>query len=399
MRTLVLLRGAPGCGKSTWLERRNMKSYAICPDDIRQMVAPFYVDEKNCPHIQAFDEKDVWDIVYDIAKVRFKNGEFTIIDATNSTTKEMTKWRDLAHEYKYHDIYLVDMTTIDITTCKNQNYARGPIKRVPDHVIDRMYSRFKTQKVPNGIKVISPMTSIYCDPEDLSSYKKIHVIGSIYGEWEILQKYFNDILLSSKSNDELLNDEDFYIFTGNYFGTDNSYDSNIETVKILDRLKDYNNVWLLESEKDRDMLCMTLMGDCQFMYTIINNGGSYEENDLKSIYNEMRQCGYFVFHNKLYLVNNGGIPGINGNLLKVPTRNFTEGTGDVYEVAKTWCIQQEIRPESIGTTQIFSNSNNPDKSCPMQMNYYVYNLERSKYSEKIRCIDIAEDHIYPRSLY
>ena len=35
MRTLLLFRGAPGCGKSTFIEKNGLKQYALSADDIR----------------------------------------------------------------------------------------------------------------------------------------------------------------------------------------------------------------------------------------------------------------------------------------------------------------------------------------------------------------------------
>ncbi len=35
MRILLLLRGAPGCGKSTWIQRQGLKKYTLSADDIR----------------------------------------------------------------------------------------------------------------------------------------------------------------------------------------------------------------------------------------------------------------------------------------------------------------------------------------------------------------------------
>ena len=32
MRILLLMRGAPGCGKSTWIEKQGLKQYALCAD-------------------------------------------------------------------------------------------------------------------------------------------------------------------------------------------------------------------------------------------------------------------------------------------------------------------------------------------------------------------------------
>ena len=35
MRILLLLRGAAGCGKTTWIEEKGLKPYALSADDIR----------------------------------------------------------------------------------------------------------------------------------------------------------------------------------------------------------------------------------------------------------------------------------------------------------------------------------------------------------------------------
>ena len=38
MKTLLLLRGAPGCGKSTFIEQNGLKPYALSADDLRLLV-------------------------------------------------------------------------------------------------------------------------------------------------------------------------------------------------------------------------------------------------------------------------------------------------------------------------------------------------------------------------
>lgn len=38
MRTLIVLRGAPGVGKSTWIEKNHLKEYTLCLDTIRYMM-------------------------------------------------------------------------------------------------------------------------------------------------------------------------------------------------------------------------------------------------------------------------------------------------------------------------------------------------------------------------
>ena len=52
-----------------------------------------------------------------------QNGEFTVIDATNSKTSEMNQYKDLAENYRYR-IYCIDMTDIPIEETKRRNAER-----------------------------------------------------------------------------------------------------------------------------------------------------------------------------------------------------------------------------------------------------------------------------------
>ena len=83
-------------------------------------------------------------------------GEFVVIDATNSRTREMLQHKGYADHYEY-SVYLVDMTDLPVEVCKSRNRARLPeYKRVPDWVIDSMYERFESEMIPDGITVIKP---------------------------------------------------------------------------------------------------------------------------------------------------------------------------------------------------------------------------------------------------
>ena len=155
MRQLILLRGAPGCGKSTWIEDNNLKAYTICPDDIRLMIqtpiqtldGTFQISQKN--------DKDVWALVFQIMEKRMSRGELTIIDATHSRTTLISKYKHLIDQYRYRT-FIVDFTDIPLEEVKRRNKARPEYKQVPEDVIDLSYSRFETQKAPNWCKVIKP---------------------------------------------------------------------------------------------------------------------------------------------------------------------------------------------------------------------------------------------------
>lgn len=101
------------------------------------------------------NDKLVWDMLFKMLECRMQAGCFTVIDATNSKTTEMNRYKALAKQYRYR-IYVVDMTDLPIAECKRRNANREESKRVPEAVIDKMYARFATQKIPAGLKVLTP---------------------------------------------------------------------------------------------------------------------------------------------------------------------------------------------------------------------------------------------------
>ena len=145
-------------------------------------------------------------------------GEFTVIDATNSKTSEMNRYKELANQYRYR-MFIVDFTNLPIEECKRRNLQREEHKRVPEDVIDKMYSRFQNQKIPSGIKVIKPteLEQIFIKRFDMSKYEKIVHIGDIHGCYTALMEYFKDGL----------NDNYMYIFLGDFI------DRGIENSEVL----------------------------------------------------------------------------------------------------------------------------------------------------------------------
>ena len=64
MRTLLLMRGAPGCGKSTFIEKNNLKKFTLCADEIRILIqSPEMLLNGNFGISQKNDTK-VWSILF-----------------------------------------------------------------------------------------------------------------------------------------------------------------------------------------------------------------------------------------------------------------------------------------------------------------------------------------------
>ena len=380
MRVLILLRGAPGCGKTTWIENNGLKPYSLSADDLRLMCQSPILGVDGSYGISQSNDKTVWEILFQLLEARMQRGELTVIDATNSKTSEMNRYKTLASEYRYR-IVLVDMTNIPIDVCKKQNAMRPQYKQVPDDVIDRIYSRFATQKVPSGIKVIAPdqLQSIWYKPMDLSQYKKIHHIGDIHGCYTVLNNYLGG---------EIHADE-FYIFTGDYIdrGLENG-----EVVKFLCSILEMPNVILLEGNHERWIYCYgkgkpakSQEFEKRTKQELIDAGIS--EKDARILYRKFAQCAYYRFHDKIVLATHGGLSLIPENLSLVPTEEMIKGTGqyDDYEiVAKTF---DEAMPDNV--YQVFGHRNT--KSLSTHLSKRCFDLEDSvEFGGSLRAVTLDE---------
>ena len=95
MRTLLITRGAPGAGKSTFIEKNGLKPYTLCPDDIRVMCASRELKADGAFAIARNQkvEQETWKIIFDLLEYRMSRGELTVLDATASKTKDIKQYK------------------------------------------------------------------------------------------------------------------------------------------------------------------------------------------------------------------------------------------------------------------------------------------------------------------
>lgn len=96
MRTLLLFRGAPGCGKSTYIKNYGLEQYALSADEIRMQCSSPVQATNGSLTISQKQDKLVWETLFKMLEARMQNGCFTVIDATNSKTSEMNRYKALA---------------------------------------------------------------------------------------------------------------------------------------------------------------------------------------------------------------------------------------------------------------------------------------------------------------
>ena len=380
MRKLYVLRGAPGAGKSTWIEENGLKGYSLSPDEIRTMIGTEGLPDGERRIIRTPDsEKLCWQIVMRLLEQRMKRGELSIVDATASKTKDLNKYKKLAEDYRYR-VTVIDFTDVPKEECKRRNASRIPLKRVPDEAIDLMYERFEAEKVPSGIDVIkSGDFWNQAEEVDLSSYDKILFVGDIHGCY--------DTLMSSLK----IEDNTAYVFLGDYI--DRGPDS-YKVLEFLDSIKDRKNVCLLEGNHENHLWRWGNGQEAksrQFNEITLKElkASGYSEKTSRAFCRKLRQCSLIKFRGKVVLASHGGIPEIPEKGLRfAPTYELVHGTGnygDVQEVADTWDSKM---PENF--YQVFGHRN--PSLLPMRISERCYCLEGAvEMGGELRMLELSND--------
>ena len=385
MRVLLLLRGSAGVGKSTYIKEHDLEQYALSADNIRLMCQSPVLQTDGSVAISQTNEKLVWNLMFQMLEARMQRGAFVVIDATNSKTQDINRYKDMAKTYRYR-MYCVDMTGVPIDECKWRNKLRPPYKQVPDEVIEKMYSRFETQQVPTGVTVIQPdeLDTIWYKPANFDRYNRIHHIGDIHGCNTVLQEYLKDGM----------HDDELYIFCGDYI--DRGIE-NVEVIKFLFNIMDKPNVILLEGNHERWLWYWAHGGTSQSKeFENVTRrqleAGGLDTKVARMLYRKLNQCVYYRFGEKTVLVTHGGLSLIPDNLTKVASEQMIRGVGrygDYLDVAATF---DQTMPEN--TYQIFGHRNTEDS--PIAMSDRCFNLEGAiEQGGCLRAVVLDADGFHP----
>lgn len=383
MRTLVILRGAPGAGKSTWIKNHNLEPYTLSPDNLRILCSTydFKADGTFATAGNMQTEQQTWKILFELLEFRMARGEFTVIDATASKTRDINQYKELADQYRYR-MYCVDFSTVPLEVCLQQNKMRPSEKWVPEKSIENIYARFATQKVPTGVQIIKPadFDLVVEKPFDLSGYKKVVFVGDIHGCYSTLMQYF----------DTNFSDDVAYIFLGDYIDRGNE---NVETVKFLSSIMDKKNVCLLEGNHERWLRSYgnsapSKSKEFEDKTRRQFEAGGFTDRDSRMLYRKLRQFSHFTYNGLEVLACHGGIPHMNKNLLYIPADAFIKGVGGYNEycdIAETWMNQT-------AENQFLVHGHRNTGGHPTQIADRVFNLEGSvEFGGELRIVELDSD--------
>lgn len=327
MRKLIILRGAMGCGKSTFIKNNDLENYTLSTDTIRLMYASPELGIDYKESIPQFNNKKVWDLLYTLLEERMKKGEFTIIDAVHAYADESFPiYKKLAEKYRYR-LYVLDFTDIPKEEVYERNKGREIYRQVPESSIDRVYKAFEKKRISTAFKVIKPENFneiINTTPRDLNGYDNVHIIGDIHGSATALKTYFTKYPISEK---------DYYIFCGDYF---NRGTQNYQTFKFLSELMTNKNMTFLIGNHEDKLYKYACDDEFKMDYDIKNTIEEFEMNHLKKseirgFIKNLSQIALITFKDKTYLITHGGLPYIpNKSLDFYSTNSFVYGI-DKYE--------------------------------------------------------------------
>ena len=412
MRTIFLLRGAPGSGKSTWIKDNGLSPYAISADEIRLLYSSPIVTDHGDYVISQDHDNEVWDTLFACLEQRMDRGEFIIVDATHYRAAMLQRYKKYISKYRYR-AYVIDFTDVPIEEVKRRNKAREAYKFVPEAVIDKQYAVFQSnfKEVSNKFNILKPDEAIALLNGnmlfDFDKYRRIVCFGDIHGCYEPIKKYFED---HPFSNDTA------YIFLGDYLdrGIQNK-----EVLEFLLSIYEKPNVCLLEGNHERwlrmysedssvditreDEKVLSKYVDAKFWRNVrqkqIRNRGflkmtvpqieEVDKKDIRRLCRKFMQMAYFKFRGKKYFITHGGI-GILPNI-RISTEQYIQGTGtyeDLDTLYDTWL--QRTDKDSI----LIHAHRNVFNVAAKQRDGRCYNLDSSvEYGNPLRILKITDKRI------
>ena len=337
MRTLILMRGAPGSGKDYFIDQHKLRPYTLSADDIRLQVQSPILNTNGEFSICQKNDKQVWKMLFNMLIERMERGDFIVVNATHSKESDFHKYRELCDKYRYRIQYVQIDTPLEVAL--TQNKKRGGCKLVPEHVIENIHTRIQTQVPPKYVKRIAVedfAEAIKVKPIDIApEYKKCLVIGDIHGCY--------DALMSLIGKDGI-RDDTFYVFVGDYL------DRGLQNKEVLVWLLEnyhHKNVLLLEGNHERHLRQWSEgrtweIASSEFLENTmlqLEADGGLDLKQVRQVVRKLGQMAYFNFGTMTYFVSHGGISTLPENLMLLSTAQLIKGVGgykDVDSVAETW---------------------------------------------------------------
>lgn len=140
-KLFILMRGAPGSGKTALINDSGLSNYAISLDELRRLLAA----EEN-GQLPTSVNKETYALLHSILKTRIQKGKLIVLDAVNASVDHIKDSIELAESYGYKIVYIQMQTSLD--QCLENNLHRPIYSRASNEKIKKFYKIIETTKLP-----------------------------------------------------------------------------------------------------------------------------------------------------------------------------------------------------------------------------------------------------------
>lgn len=347
MKLLIILRGAPGSGKSYFVKQNNLEDLTLSTDKIRLMYSSIYTDKDGRDYITQRFNKRVFELLYKILEIRMQNGDTTIIDATNTKQSSVSEYLRLAKIYSY-TLICIDFSSIDYCKLLKQNKSRASYKAVPEEVIKGMCENLKSSKqwfkdtfgdnyydYYNGNNSGAYLLKEQC--ADIFYYnlrknyhnngyeaKDIVVFSDIHGRIDKVKEYFNKYPYSENKD---------YFFVGDYLDRG---DYNKETLEWLIENCEKSNFHFCEGNHERHLRDYVYFGldsvrSNEFKNKTYNQIKDISKDKIKLFLSKLKTHFYVFVGMKQFYINHAGSTYYYSNMF-YSANNLIKGVGEYKDI-------------------------------------------------------------------
>ena len=370
MRHIVIMRGAQGAGKSTFISKQGLDAFVLSPDRLRLQMGGLIMQPDGRFAVNSLYDRKVWEEVERLTEAKMARGEFIVLDATFQSPRDFKTPLSQAQRFGYA-VTCVDFSHVPIEVAKHNNRQRPMHFQVPDEAIDRAYERFGSARLPDGMRVVRPedfaetrlIDALAWPMLDLNEYTKVHHIGDIQGCYAPVAEYFR----------EGLRDDEFYTFVGDFLdrGIQNG-----EVIRfVVDTLLPRDNVALIYGNHEYHIARFAL-GQEPVSKEFANatlpqlEAANFTRGEAHRLVNRLRDAVTYRYGSHRVLVTHAGLARVPDDMVLLPAIQCWKGTGSYDDP-----VDAVFSRTMAGTDWIQVHGHRNSKRLPMRAGAQSFNLE------------------------
>lgn len=186
MKKIYVLRGVPGCGKSTFIRHFHLEPYTISTDNLRLLYSNLKTiyDEKQDRLRQVIPQeynKQTFNLLDQLIRNKMARGETIIVDGTHLYPNAFAPYQEYAKTFHY-EVICIDFTQeVNLNELLKRNVSRIDYRWIDPEIVKRIYKFAKSHpRLPRWVHQITPsqfQNSLFQGEIDLSTYRSIAIIG------------------------------------------------------------------------------------------------------------------------------------------------------------------------------------------------------------------------------